>query len=279
VRPPDENQHGSTRPNLLSGARRRFGSDDNILERLERDSTRQASGNRSRAAWYAAAASLVLLLLVVVAWMAYENANTVQVIPMTRAPAERSATVVPPAAMAMADTGQASPHPHPVHAQPLPGPATVVQMDPRDTTMAKAEAIAAPVPVRHNAIAPLPPLVLLPGDETAAKSPATPAKREAPLPGGAAGRTRPVARASPPVQQAAVTARTAARTAVGARPRTAASASVPNDALMDRDVAVLSAIIMHDSKHADEKAQFEAASACARASERKCAGRAGVGQK
>ena len=209
--------------------------------------------------------------------MAYENANTVQVIPMTRAPVERSDAVVPPASVA--DTGQASPLSRPVHAQPLPGPATVVQMDPREATMAKPEASAAPVPVRNNAIAPLPPLVLLPGDDTAAKSPATLAKREAPLPGNAAGRTKPVARASPPVQQAAIPARTAARTTVVARPRKAAGASVSNDALMDRDVAVLSAIIMHDSAHAGEKAQFEAASACARASERKCAGRAVVGQK
>jgi len=81
------------------------------------------------------------------------------------------------------------------------------------------------------------------------------------------------------MQQAAITARAAARTTVAARPRKAVSASVPSDALVDRDVAVLSAIIMHDSAHADEKGQFEAASACARASERKCAGRPGVGQK
>ena len=31
MRPTDENQHGSTRPNLLSGGRRRFSEDDNLF--------------------------------------------------------------------------------------------------------------------------------------------------------------------------------------------------------------------------------------------------------
>ena len=274
MRPPDENQHGFTRPNLLSGARRRFGNYDNILERLERDSARQASGNRSRAAWYVAAASLVLLVLVVVAWMAYENAGAVQVIPMTRASAERIAALAP---STPPDTAPA-PSPLPVHA-PLPGAATVLQMDPHDAAIATQAAIVRPAPVHNSMIASVPPLVLLPGDAARDHKPPLSAKADAPVPAVAAGRAKPMARSTPPAQQQAAPARQAPRAAVAARPRRAADTNLPHEALVDRDVALLSAIIMHDSAHAEEKAQVEAASACARASERKCAGRTTSAQK
>lgn len=256
MRPPDENQHGSTRPNLLSGARRRFGSDDNILERLERDSARQASGDRSRAARYAAAASLLLLVLVVVAWMAYENANAVQVIAMTPAPGP-----VP-----------LQPSPVVIQAPALPGPAMVLQMNPHDASQPRQAPTALPVPAQSNAIASLPPLVLLSGDRTVRKKPVAPSRAEAPLPGRSAARNKPAVHASLHAPQHATAARTASRTTAAARERKSASARAPQDALIDRDVALLSAIIIHDSAHADEKAHFDAASACARASERKCGG-------
>jgi hypothetical protein len=253
VRPPDENQHGSTRPNLLSDARRRFGSDDNILERLERDSARQASGNRSRAAWYAAAASLVLLVLVIVVWMAYENVNTVQVIPMPHPAAERGAPV--PTAAAPSGPAQWQQPPGAVREPALPGAATVLQMDQHDGPLHRQITMAPVVPPRNNTIANLPPLVLLPGDSAVAKKPFLPYKAEK-------------------AQQQATPERVTARTTTAGRARKPATVNPAQDAPVDRDVALLSAIIIHDSAHADEKAQSEAASACARASERKCAGRA-----
>ena len=269
MRPPDENQHGSTRPNLLSGARRRFGGDDNILERLERDSARHASGNRSRAAWYAAAASLVLLVIVVAGWMAYESASTVRVVPMTRVPADgnaaqttlapeetapRPATLAPPGATAM----------------PAPVP---------------AQREALPEPARNDTVASVPPLVLLPAQQEPAQKPASAARSAASavagpitgpvaIPAGAASR-RPAAsvRTARVAQPQAAPARAAPRaTAAVARSRKPVIASAASDPIVDRDVALLSAIIIHDSAHADEKAQLEAAAACMRASTRKCHG-------
>jgi hypothetical protein len=263
VRPPDENQHGSTRPNLLSGARRRFGSDDNILERLERDSARQASGDRSRAAWYAAAASLLLLVLVVVAWMAYENANTVQVIAVTPASGPVPLQQAPAA----------------IQAPALPGPAIVLHMNPHDAALPRQAAIAVPAPAQSNAIASLPPLVLLSGDRAAANKAVAPSRAEAPLPGVSAARNKPAGRATPQALQQAAPARTASRTTTAVRERKSTNARPAQDALIDRDVALLSAIIIHDSAHADEKVQFEAASDCARASERKCGGPATSARK
>jgi hypothetical protein len=48
---------------------------------------------------------------------------------------------------------------------------------------------------------------------------------------------------------------------------------VPVEPPVDTDVAVLSAIIIHDSAHAAEKAQLEAAAICARNIEKKCGNR------
>ncbi len=232
MRPPDENQHGSTRPNLLSGARRHVGGDDNILERLERDSARHASGNRSRAAWYAAAASLVLLMIVVLAWTAFDNASTVRVIPMTRVPAGN-------------------------------GGAALVTVDPPETPPAP---VPAPAPV-----ATVPPLVLLPSHEAASSAPPVSAKSAELAPTAAP--VKPAARTAPTVAPAPAVARPDVRLAVAARPRKPGAGVLPTDAAVDTDVALLSAIIIHDSTHAEEKAQLEAAAACSRASGKKCPGR------
>lgn len=251
MRPSDENQHGSTRPNLLSGARRHVGGDDNILQRLERDSARHASGNRSRATWYAAAASLVLLMIIVLAWTAYDNASTVRVIPMTRVPA---------------DNGGAAP----------------VTVDPRETTPVTGPALvqvttsppAAPAPVTA-----LPPLVLLPSHEAASSKPPVPAKAAEMAPTAGPVPAKLAVRTAPTVPPASAIARPAGRVAVAARPRKPAAGPLPTEAAVDTDVALLSAIIIHDSAHAEEKAQLDAAAACSRAGGRKCPGRAAAGTR
>lgn len=245
MRPPDENQHGSTRPNLLSGARRHVGGDDNILERLERDSARHASGNRSRAAWYAAAASLVLLMIVVLAWTAYDNASTVRVIPMKRVPVDSGG-----AALVTVDQPETT---------PVPGPAP-----------ASPPSVPAPV-------AALPPLVLLPSHEAAPDKPPVPAKTGdlastvAPVP------VQPTVRTAPKVAPPTAVARPSVRLAVAARPRKPGASPLQSDAAVDTDVALLSAIIIHDSTHAEEKAQLDAAAACSRAGGKKCPGRSAAG--
>jgi hypothetical protein len=249
VRPPDENQYGSTRPNLLSGARRRFEGDHNILERLERDSARQASGNRSRAAWYGAAASLVLLMIVIVAWTAFDNAGTVHVMPVTRIPAETGPAVVTTVAPDLVP----------------PAPGAAVQPAP---PVNSHELLPASTASRSGAIASLPPLVLLPEHEGAPK-PVARAKPSPSISAPAVTRTASAARGGVTAKEQAAPARPAPRAvAVAAQPRSPATASRPNDPPVDRDVALLSAIIIHDSAHADEKAQLEAAASCARVTRR-----------
>ena len=260
MRPPDENQDGSMRPNLLSSGRGRFGGDDNILERLERDSARHASGNRSRAAWYAAAASLVLLVLVVVAWMAYDNASTVHVIPMTKVPAD---SVAP---QALATPSQ--PLPLPLPSQARIQAATVSVMSPEAPETLDKVATA---PHRDHA-AGLPPLVLLPENDVGAKVATPPAAVATPPRPPSQVRPRPVADEPPAIQQ-----RNASRPVAAPKPRKPATGQSADDALVDRDVALLSAIIIHDSAHAEEKAQLEAASACARDRDRKCLMRPSTG--
>lgn len=241
--PPDENQHGSTRPNLLSSARRHGGGDDNILERLERDSARHASGNRSRAAWYAAAASLVLLMIVVLAWSAYDNASMVRVIPMTRISTDNGGVAQAPA--------------DPPETLPVPG-AALVQVP--------ATPPAAPAPVVT-----VPPLVLLPSHEAAPTKAAEPAVAAAPAP------VKPTVRAVPTAPLVAAGTRPAVRLAVAARPRKPGVAPLQADVTVDTDVALLSAIIIHDVAHAEEKAQLDAAAACTRAGGKKCPGRPAAG--
>lgn len=265
MRPTDENQYGSTRPNLLSGGRRRFGGDDNILERLERDSARQASGNRSRAAWYAVAASLILLLIVVLAWMAYDNASTVHVIPMTRAPADDVAATAPPR--------DPPPVTAPSAAQAPALPAMLRDVAPEQAT--------APPPA-HAADA-LPPLVLLRDHETPPRAAKPPAKAADPAPPPVAAPaptaipSRPPARVSVPAPPVLAAARAPARPAAATRTRKAGADSAPPETTVDTDVALLSAIIIHDSTHAGEKAQLEASAACVRGGAKKCPGRPGAG--
>jgi hypothetical protein len=262
VRPPDENQHGSTRPNLLSGARRRFGGDDNILERLERDSARHASGNRSRAAWYGAAASLMLLLIIVVGWMAYERASTVEVIPMKRAPAESG-----PALVTTDEAAAVAQPPRSVPSAPPSAAAVIVPF------AAPHEHAAGPAPVRNGAVAALPPLVLLSDENATARKPATPVNAGARAPSATSPRATAPVRAAQVAQQPATSARSASRPVVAvARPRKSAAGNPGGDPSVDRDVALLSAIIIHDSAHAEEKAQLEAAAMCMRASVKKCQG-------
>jgi hypothetical protein len=281
VRPPDENQHGSTRPNLLSGARRHDGEDDNILERLERDSARHASGNRNRAAWYAASASLMLLLIVVLAWMAYENANTVQVIPMTRVPANSGAATgaVP------ADPGKRL-VPDPAPAPGLPANPPVLPPAARDPVTPAPLRDATTIAATDQPAVVVPPLVLLqsheavPNKPSVAKAPEPSVSATVPEPAApaVAAPVKPAVRTSVPAAPSAVNARVGARAVAAARPRKAGSANLTAESLVDTDVALLSAIIIHDSSHAEEKALLEAAATCGRAIARKCSANASANQ-
>lgn len=273
MRPTDENQHGSTRPNLLSGARRRFSEDDNLLARLERDSARQLSGNRSRTAWYVAAAVLLLLLIVVFAYLAYQNSNTVQLVPVVRASPGTDAGSAPTRDSAAASHFSSSAAP-----QTLPG-------------------ADAPPTAHANRVA-LPPLVLLQPREVSTNTSATPARhaggpppvlplapRPLAIPSAATAPSmsattsfkpaiRDVLPAAARVAPATLVSHIAPRIAAPARTHKPVPASAVAEPAVDTDVVLLSAIILHASSHAEERAQLALAAACVRSPEKRCAGSA-----
>lgn len=268
MRPTDENQHGSTRPNLFSGARRPISEGNNLLARLERDSARQASGNRSRAAWYVAAAALVLLLLAVVGYMAYENANIVHVLPVAQPPIGPHAAIANVGARSDSNATMAN--------QPSNPP---VQRN----APSYAEESA---PARDDA-KPLPPLVLLHANAADAVKPAPPEQlAEAgktgmslvvPAPAPVRKIVRPVLSdlmsTAPPPIPSTLASPTAPRPPASTRTRKSAPARAMAEAPVDTDVALLSAIIIHASSHADERAQLASAAMCARVPEKRCVGR------
>ncbi len=246
MRPTDENQHGSTRPNFMSATRRAYAGDDNILARLERDAKRGRSGKpgawkQARLAWCLLASVLVIALIGTLATLARENLSA-------------------PRKSALADAAPAPTDPYGSDIRggfaPLPVPAPNRNL--------AAAALAGP-----SAPAPMPPMVML----KTAPAPIVAPNAAAPASARAAA-AKPVARAQPERIAAAVKpapARPQAR-APAAAPRSVAAtaparakkpASAPTaapDAVpLDSDVALLSAIIMHASRHSAERAQMEAA--------------------
>ena len=125
MRPSDENQHGTTRPNLMSSSRRGGNSDDSILARM--DKARGLSA-RARTAWLAAAGGLIAVLIATVAWLAHTSMTTPHPLPI-----DGVAATLPPLVML----------PRTPVAAAAPPPA--VRMPAR---------MPAPVPVRVIALAP-----------------------------------------------------------------------------------------------------------------------------
>lgn len=238
MRPTDENQRGSTRPNLMSGVRRAVGGDDNILARLERDSARIGQETRSRGAWYLAGAAIALLMVVLLAWISYDNTRNIRVQPV-----KRDATAAAEAA--------------PVVSPPVVRPEAVVQ------------APAAPAQT-------VPPLVLLTPPPAAPPRPAPAIVASEEAAARPAARARPASATKAREPKTAAPSRSASRSApahLSAPARARKPGTGTPEAPVDTDVALLSAIIIHDASHADEKAQLDAAAACARNPERTCAPR------
>lgn len=257
MRPTDENQGPSTRPNLMSS--RRGAGEENILAMLERDAARR-SGTRMtspRLAWYCAAAAFSGILVGAVAWLAYDNHETATAM-QVQVQAERvaEADTAPPPALADA--------PSPAPAAPAsPAPAVIVDQP-------------------HSMQAAPPPLVMLP-QEGAAKARPTPPKETAPVLATAPARAEPpskaaapatakpakadkqetLARADKPGKPEKASARTAkvqrpgaAKASAPARARKAAAPASAEPAV-DTDVALISAIIAHSERHRGEREQPE----------------------
>ncbi len=230
MRPTDENQAESMRPNLMSPKRARTSGEDSILAMLERDPTRKrgtgAGASPTRLAWYGASAAVAIALTGTLVWLAAGNDGL-------RPDVERSMMA-------------AAPPPAPAAERPAPA---LVQVALAEGPSAARPGSAAVI-VDQKPQDDVPPLRLLkPAPGTTAKAPAPPAAAPAkPAPkavaAAAAPRTRPV-----------TVSRNAARPAQTKAQRPATSARA-TEAPVDPDVALISAVIVHANGHAPEGSQM-----------------------
>ncbi|MDB5952280.1 MAG: hypothetical protein JWR65_4135, partial [Massilia sp.] len=126
MRPPDENQPGSTRPPFMSATRRPASNEDNILARMERDARRggaSSSWKRSWIAWCGVASLAIIGLIGFLASLARENIEIHQPVPLA------STTAAPAPDGGFAPLPPTAPAPASLPSQPKP-PATVVDARP-----------------------------------------------------------------------------------------------------------------------------------------------------
>lgn len=256
MRPTDENQGPSTRPNLMSS--RRGAGEENILAMLERDAARR-SGTRMtspRLAWYCAAAAFSGILVGAVAWLAYDNHETATAM-QVQVQAER---------VAEADTVTPAQADAPAPAPAAPAPAVIVDQP-------------------HSMPAAPPPLVMLPPEGTAKTRPVAPPKESAPVQAATAptpakpaqpAEARPAKTDRPaalakadrsskaekaekaekaPPRTAKATRPAAAKAGAAARARNKAASPTAAEPAVDTDVALISAIIAHSERHRGEREQ------------------------
>ena len=203
MRPSDENQAPSTRPNLMSASRpgaSRHG-EDSILAKLERDPARRQGGRRLlRRIGYGAGAMLAVALTGTLAWLAADNGK-------------------PQPMLAQAAVPEA-PHPVTAPAPHQPGAAALIDEPPP----------------------PPPPLRLLEGPRMAAPPPEPAPEQRLPAPKAAlaiqAARPKAVAAAKPRPPAARPATRPAARPARTAAPPKQAEAPVDSDVALISAVIV-----------------------------------------
>lgn len=217
----------------MSSSRRAGAGEDSILASLERGSSSSTKAHRS---WLIIGGSVAALLTLMIAWLAYSNATSVRALPPSavkrqapellddgmRTQSVPALSVPAPQAAAIVDEPAA------------PGPAKpALVMLPREE-LAKPEEQA--------------PLVLPPEEERLSR-PATVAKaapaKPAPVPRRAAKAGKPPA------------AKPAAKVVSAKKPKAPAAAPQPNAPEVDSDVALISAILAHSTRHAAERAQME----------------------
>ncbi|MFL6675069.1 MAG: hypothetical protein ACJ8LG_17485 [Massilia sp.] len=244
MRPTDENQHASTRPNLMSSGTRRASGEENILAMLERNE-RGRLATAPRLAWYMSAGVLVLVLITALAWLLHENQANNEALRVV----EQSAVVAvpdPPLGAAVAATT----------ADAVPAQAATIVDVPEPAPLPAAAALVLTQAARTEP----PPLVLLsPSEAVSARAPAPrpQAVREAPptrelAVEHAAPAPRPAAARPKPASGARVAAKAPARPAQPGRARKAQGAAGRTaDAAVDTDVALISAIISQSVRHTD----------------------------
>lgn len=297
MRPTDENQAGSTRPNLMS-SRRSVGEEDNILAMLERDSARRTGSRISslRLAWYGAAAALAGILAGGVAWLAYDNHKSGAQLQAgyDAALAQVPPTQVPPAASTLPEPAADAPRTAVIVDESAPAPQSapavppLVMLPPHEVAAARTALQAAPA-LPAAARRTVPPLVMLPANDAASPPAPAPVRAQGSAPAGAAAparASRDTASATPAKARGKQLAARAAsekkaektktdktqrgnvRTAKAAPPRNASRAAESgtrqrkanaSEAPVDSDVALISAIIAQSERHRGER---DAAAEC-----------------
>ena len=252
MRPTDENQSPSMRPNLMSPRRPSAATtsgEDSILAMLEREPARRrkaAAGATSsaRLAWYGASAAVALALTGALVWLAANNdgrqrATQDTMLADAGKAAQRQAPALqpspPPALRPAALEVQAAGAAHIVDQAPTPEGVPPLRLLKPAPATPPTPVPAAPVPVRPAAKAPPP--------------------RPAPA---VAVEARPVASRPAPLlakPKPVLAAKGAARPAPLKAARSAAPARAP-DAPVDADVALISAVIVHANGHAPPGSQM-----------------------
>lgn len=220
MRPTDEDQAGSRRPNLMSSTRR-TASETNILAMLERRASGRLRGRLLRlfqrlpgVTGYAAAGALVIGLVGMLAWLARDGGPQASTVEATAGieDAGRRQSAAPAASAATAAPAKAD------------GAAA------RDAALAAAPAATAePADPHHFSDMPPPP-----------------------RPGGS-GAPRDERHALSPARQRRLPQATASRTARPPRSRRSEASAQPAPDAVDIDVALISAIIQHANQRQHEE--------------------------
>ena len=230
MRPTDENQTGSRRPNLMSSSRR-IGGEINILAMLDgQTGKRRRFGGLSRAAWYGSGAVLTCGLLGVAAWMVHEQADG----------SFEGRIAAGPAVLPLVIAAEPAPNP------PLLVPAHVPAHVPGH--LVDHASTHEPAPRAQGAA-----VVDLPAPADTEVSPRV--RQDAPAP---AARRAPVHAAPRIASWTTPALRTAApqtRQEAAIHPRRAQAPAKPKQTptAVDTDVALISAIIQHASQHGESK--------------------------
>ena len=264
MRPTDENQPGSRRPNLMSSSRRTTG-DINILAMLDG----QASGRRPRvlpaALRYGAAGVLACSLVATLVWLVQDEAPARDAGKDDAARASLHAGTAGPGARPAGATALRDTQPASTHEVQL----VVTQ---RDDLFPAGDSMPASVPGKGTAPAAetsasaapgrvVPPLPVNATTRGAViidmQQPATTAPAHATAEGHAT--THTTAQAAPPARMPAGSQKTPARTPTLARTvattshqkRGTAASGTASPSTVDRDVAVISAILQHTATHSE----------------------------
>lgn len=268
MRPTDENQSPSMRPNLMSPRRTATSGEDSILAMLEREPARKRKAGTSgiRLAWYGASAMLALALTGTLIWMAANNDGLrpeVQESVLAEAeqaprrsvpaPGDSSGGAATILQVAMAPAA-AAPDTQPAGAALIVDQAPPAEAVPPlrllKSAPEKAAAETATPPARAIPVSPLPAAAVPPRSVAKASPPARPATP-------AAAETRPVPRpaAAPAKSRQVVVAKSAVKPAQAKAQRGVNPARSP-EAPVDADVALISAVIVHANGHAPEGSQM-----------------------